>query len=222
VRVVLPVVYTYLRLICAVFAAGREPPVEMAKSSGWQAGGRGSAGADFGGFPVRWAENGQKGQERAFLGEMGCFQGFWRVPGSFSDSLLTKNSQRTTFDSQMTGKNSQRTASVGETTRENSQTTASLWGMATPLGERTAALGGRAASLGGRAASLGERTARFGGGKKSLKRVARVGRAGNLARLAVNKPKLIRRSCFAPGTAQTNFGMLGSGTRPPSRYLINV
>ena len=174
-------------------------------------------------------KNQQKGQQRAFLVEMGRLQGFWRVSGSFSDSFFRKNSQRTTFDSQMTAKNSQPTAFVGERTRTNSQTTASVGEgrrrnsqtMAS-FGERTTSLGKRTVPLWERTASLGERTARFGGGKKSLKRVARVGGEGNLATLAVNKPKLIRRSCFAPGTAQTNFGMLGSGTRPPSRYLINV
>jgi len=46
------------------------PPVEMAWESGWR---EGRGGAVFGGFAVRGAGKGQKGQERAFLGEMGCF-----------------------------------------------------------------------------------------------------------------------------------------------------
>jgi hypothetical protein len=36
-----------------LFAAGREPPIEMAKAAGWRVGGEGRAGADFGGFPGR-------------------------------------------------------------------------------------------------------------------------------------------------------------------------
>jgi len=53
------------------------------------------AGADFGGFPVRGRGRAKKGKKGRFLEKMACFKGFWRLSGSFSDSLLTRKSQRT-------------------------------------------------------------------------------------------------------------------------------
>jgi len=82
---------------------------------------RGWAGGDFGGFPVRGAGKGQKGHKRAFLGEMGRFKGFWRVSGSFSDSLLTKKSQRTPSESQRTVSERQRATPDSQRTTPDSQ-----------------------------------------------------------------------------------------------------
>jgi hypothetical protein len=46
----------------------------------------GRAGAVFGGFAVRRAEKGQKGQERALLEEMGRFYGFFGLANGVSQS----------------------------------------------------------------------------------------------------------------------------------------
>jgi hypothetical protein len=132
-------------------------------------------GAVLGGFPVRGAEKGQKGPERAFLGKMGCFQGFWRVLGWFADSFFTKYSQSAAFFGEKTAPDSQRTACAGERTWGISLRTASAgegaWGISLRLarfGVGTADISLRAAGFGESSTALGERTARVGGGARTF------------------------------------------------------
>jgi len=177
------------------------------------------------------------------LGKWAVLLGFWRVLGAFPDSFFTKYSQRTPFFGKKTSPESQRTACAGERVRGISLRTACAGERVRGISLRTASAGEgtwefslrmarfgvgtaeirlRMAALGESSTALGERTARFGGGTKSSKRVARGGRRRRLAALAVNKLKLSRRSCFAPGTAQTNFGMWVLGTGTSSRSFIKV
>jgi hypothetical protein len=115
-------------------------------------------------FQFGGAGKGQKGHERAFLGEMGRLLGFWRVSGWFADSFLTRNSQRTPSAGEKTSSDSHRTACAGERTRKNSQRT-------TRVGERMPEISLSLARLGEgtgenslRRTALGEWTTVFGQG----------------------------------------------------------
>ena len=66
-------VYHYLRRV--------ETPIEMAKASGWRAGGGGRTGAVFGGLPVPGGRGrAKKGINGRFWGKWAVFRGFPSLP----------------------------------------------------------------------------------------------------------------------------------------------